>query len=224
MVLYYAYTCAPFFYRVVKWRVWFSLYDDFGFVFFSTFALSILFYHFIGWLIAIRFFRKNIPREISQLFEGISMKLTKWVRHDEKGNERVGMRSYMTISLLQIDFGVLCAAIVIGMMKTMFIFQGRTDVSFESFLLPITLLSVLIAALLSSGMLITQIRTSNAIYTFINFWIIYIFEIGIYFHTDLLTILARAFLIALSSTLGYTLVSLMTNIRRGGQLTDLIFS
>ncbi len=221
MVLYYCYTCAVFFYRVVKWSVWFSLYDDYGFVFFSTFALSILFYHFIGWLIAIRFFRKNLPQEITQSFEGILMKLTKWARHDEKGTDRVGLRSYMTISSLQVDFSVLCAAIVIGMMTAMFIFQGRTDISFESFLLPVTLLSVLIAALFGSGMLISGIRTSNAIYTFINFWIIYIFEVGIYFHTDLLTILARALLIALASSIGYILVSFIAKFRRTETLNDI---
>jgi len=95
----------------------------------------------------------------------------------------------------------------------MFVFQGKTDVSFELFLFPIMLFSILIAALLRIGLFITGIKSSNVFYTFINFWIIYMFEVGIYFHTDLLTILARALLIALSSSLGYLLVSLIENIR-----------
>jgi len=223
MVLYYSYTCAVFFYRVVKWRVWFSLYDDFGFVFFSIFLVSILFWHLIGWLIAIRFFRKNLPSEISDSFKKILVKLTKWLHLGEKKNKIVRLRSYITISSLQIDFSIFYGAIIVGMIIVMFIFQGKTDVSFEVFIFPIILLSVLISALLRTGLLIPGIRTSNAIYTFINFWIIYMFEVGIYFHTDLLTILTRSFLIALSSSLGYILISLIESFRRGESLIDLIF-
>ena len=224
MVLYYAYTCAPFFYRVVKWRVWFSLYDDFSFVFFSTFILSILFYHFVGWLIAVRFFRKCLPKDIFQSAKDKLTKLTKWLhRNGEKGTNNANLRSYMKVLSLQIDFSILYGAIVTGMIIVMFIFQGKTDISFELFLFPIMILSVVIAALLRSGLLISGIKTSNAIYTFINFWIVYIFEVGIYFHTDFFTILVRAFLIALSSSLGYILISLIENFRRGESLIDLIF-
>ncbi|MFX1518649.1 MAG: glycosyltransferase 87 family protein [Promethearchaeota archaeon] len=213
MALYYSYSCAAFFYRAVKWSVWFSLYDDFGFVFFSTFVLSILFWHLIGWLIAIRFFSKNLPKKISDSVESILVRLPQWLRISEKRSERGGLRSYMKVLVLQIDFSVLCTAIITGIMIVIFIFQGKTDVSFELSLILIILLSVLVAGLLRTGLFLSRIETSNTIYTFINFWIIYIFEVGIYFHTDLLTILWRAFIIALSSSLGYILISFIAKIR-----------
>jgi Gpi18-like mannosyltransferase len=217
MVLFYSFTSAIFFYRVVKWSVWFSLYNDFGFVLFSTFAVSILFFHFVGWLIVIRFFRNILPKDIFQSFKDTLPKLTKWLRRsDEKRKKDARLRSYMTISSLQIDFSILYGAIVTGIIIVMFVFQGKTDVSFELFLFPIMLSSIIIAALLRIGLFITGIKSSNAFYTFINFWIIYMFEVGIYFHTDLLTILARALLIALSSSLGYLLVSLIEKIRLKG--------
>lgn len=214
LVLFYSFSSAVFFYRVVKWSVWFSLYDDFSFVLFSTFAVSILFFHFVGWLIVIRFFRDILPKDIIQSFKDTLMKLTKWLRlNDQNRKKGVRLRSFMTISSLQIDFSILYGAVVIGIIIVMFVFQGKTDVSFELFLFPIILFSIFIAALLRIGLFITGIKSSNAFYTFINFWIIYIFEVGIYFHTDLLTISVRALLIALSSSLGYLLVPLIENIK-----------
>jgi hypothetical protein len=129
----------------------------------------------------------------------------------------------MKVISLQIDFSILYGAIITGMIIVMFIFKGKTDISFEMFLFPIMLLSVVIAALLRSGLLISGIRTTNAIYTFINFLIMYTFEVGIYFQTDIFTILGRAFLLAASSSIGYILVSLIENFRRGESLIDILF-